>query len=200
MNAEIEINKRLKWIRLYERTQNAGLVCLRCGISRPTLRKWLKRYLEKGEQGLIAHSRKPHSSPALKAVGDLKEKIISLRRERRLGARRIQNELLRLYSIRTSLATIHKVLQRNHEKPLLRKMAFRKAVKRYQKEVPGERIQMDVCKIAPGLYQYTAIDDCTRYRVLALYNRRTAANTLKFLEKIIEEMPFAIPKDSNRSR
>ncbi len=41
-------------------------------------------------------------------------------------------------------------------------------------KVPGERVQMDVCKIANNLYQYTAIDDCTRYKALALYNRRTA--------------------------
>jgi transposase-like protein len=49
---------------------------------------------------------------------------------------------------------------------------------------------MDTCKIAPGLYQYTAIDDCTRIRVLALYKRRGAANSLLFLEKVIEEFPF----------
>ena len=33
-----EIKQRLKWIELYEETNNAGLVCRRCGISRPTLR------------------------------------------------------------------------------------------------------------------------------------------------------------------
>ena len=180
MDNQLKINKRLKWIQLYEKARNAGLVCLRCGISRPTLRKWLKRYKEQGEQGLKAHSRKPRFSPALKVFGDLEEKIISLRKERRPGARRIQNELIRLYSINISLATIPKVLHRNAVKPLSRKLPFRKAVKRYQKEVPGERIQMDVCKIASGLYQYnTAIDDCTRYRVLALYNRRTAAGQMK---------------------
>ncbi len=43
---------------------------------------------------------------------------------------------------------------------------------------------MDVCKIASGLYQYTAIDDCTRYKVIALYSRRTAKNTLNFLEQL----------------
>ena len=50
---------------------------------------------------------------------------------------------------------------------------------------------MDVCKIAPSNYQYTAIDDCTRYKVLRLYSRRTADSTLDFLEAVIEEMPFA---------
>lgn len=53
---------------------------------------------------------------------------------------------------------------------------------------------MDTCKIAPHIYQYTAVDDCTRYRVLALYDRRNASNTLSFLEKVIEEMPFSIQR------
>jgi hypothetical protein len=35
-----EVKKRLKWIKVYEKTKNAGMTCLRCGISRPTLRKW----------------------------------------------------------------------------------------------------------------------------------------------------------------
>ncbi|WP_158683987.1 helix-turn-helix domain-containing protein, partial [Pseudoalteromonas sp. T1lg10] len=38
-----EIQQRLTWIKLYEETNDAGLVCRRCGISRPTLRKWWKR-------------------------------------------------------------------------------------------------------------------------------------------------------------
>jgi len=36
-----EIKKRLTWIKLFEATGDAGLTCRRCGISRPTLRKWL---------------------------------------------------------------------------------------------------------------------------------------------------------------
>jgi len=53
---------------------------------------------------------------------------------------------------------------------------------------------MDSCKITKGLYQYTAIDDCTRYRVLAVYPRRTAANTLLFIDKTVEETPFPIQR------
>ena len=67
MKSQAEVNKRLKWIHLYEQFQNSGVVCLRCGISRPTLRKWVNRYKNYGLEGLKSHSRKPHSSPALKA-------------------------------------------------------------------------------------------------------------------------------------
>ena len=72
--------------------------------------------------------------------------------------------------------------------PRLVRPLMRKGAKRYAKEVPGERVQMDTCKIAPGLYQYTAIDDCTRIPVLGLFNRHTAANSLHFLELAIERV------------
>lgn len=58
----------------------------------------------------------------------------------------------------------------------------------------GDRVQMDTCKVAPGIYQYTAADDCTRYRVLAIYPRRTGANTIEFLEQVLEEMYFPVQR------
>jgi transposase InsO family protein len=63
--------------------------------------------------------------------------------------------------------------------------------------VPGERAQMDTMKLAPGLYQYTLVDDChtsTRYLVAALYPRRTAAHTLEFLDYVLEQTPFPIQR------
>jgi len=53
---------------------------------------------------------------------------------------------------------------------------------------------MDTCKVAPGIYQYTAVDDCSRYPVLGVFSRRTAANTLAFLDQVFEEMPFPIQR------
>ncbi len=37
---DADMRKRLGWIRVYECNRNFGQTCLRCGISRPTLRKW----------------------------------------------------------------------------------------------------------------------------------------------------------------
>jgi transposase InsO family protein len=53
---------------------------------------------------------------------------------------------------------------------------------------------MDVCKIGQGLYQYTAIDDCSRYKVMALFKRRTAANSIACLEQDTKEIPFSIQR------
>ncbi len=54
---------RLMWAKLYEEKQDAGYVCRNCGISRPTLRKWFRRYQEFGVDGLKDQSRKPNHLP-----------------------------------------------------------------------------------------------------------------------------------------
>ncbi|MCO8319752.1 IS481 family transposase [Burkholderia multivorans] len=187
-----ETAARLRWVRMYHETGNAGLVCARCGISRPTLRKWLRRYQEAGEAGLQSQSRRPLRSPNRKVSEADRATVLRLRAERK-GARRIQNEL-RLHEQRElSLATIHKVLSEAGVKPLVRSRRPTQP-KRYSRPVPGDRVQMDTMKIARGAYQYTAIDDCSRFRVLAIYPRRNARNTLLFLDRVIEEMPFPIQR------
>lgn len=159
-----DIRERLVWIKLYVDTADAGLVCRRCGISRPTLRKWVTRFREKGIDGLKEVSRRPKHFPVKKIFDQEENHILQLRTERKLGARRIQNELKRLYNLNLSLATIHKVLKRNTVKSLIRSRRGNN-IRRYVYSIPGERVQLDTCKIAPGLYQYTAVDDCIRYRV-----------------------------------
>ena len=188
---DTKIKARLKWVNLYEEKGDAGYVCRHCGISRPTLRKWHNRYKKLGIEGLNDQSKKPHNSPNKKINDSLEKLIVDMRSQRNLGARRIQTELIRLHSQNLSLATIHKTLSRNQVKPIKR-LRRKKKDKRYARPIPGDRIQIDTCKIAPGIYQYTAVDDCTRWRVLEVYKRRTAANTLNFIDKMLEEFPFPI--------
>ncbi len=188
-----EIQQRLQWVKLYETSGDAEFVCRRCGISCPTLRKWWRRYLAQGIAGSESHSRRPKSSPSTKTGAREVALILELRSLRNLGARRIQSELKRLHSISLAIASIHKVLCQNQVKPVV-KFRCKADFIRYERPVPGDRIQMDTCKIGPSLYQYTSVDDCTRYRVLRLYSRRTAANTLDFIDYVIEEMPFPIQR------
>ncbi len=137
------------------------------------------------------HSRRPHSSPSTKITIEMAALILDLRKSRNLGARRLQSELLRLHNISLSLASIHKVFKKHQVKPV-KKFRKKSDFIRYERTIPGDRVQMDACKIGPGHYQYTSIDNCTRYRVLRIYKRRTAANTLDFIDAVTEEMPFAI--------
>lgn len=195
-----EVKARLGWVNLYFETEDAGYVCRKCGISRPTLRKWVNRYNEQGIEGLKDQSRRPNSSPNRKITAEIEEKVLSLRKNRNLGVRRLQTELMRLFEIKISIASIHKVLISNEVKPIV-KLKRKKKFKLYQRPIPGDRVQIDTCKIMPGIYQYTAIDDCTRFRVLEIYKRRTAKNTLLFLDKMVEEFPFPIQRiQSDRGR
>src|SRR5690606_24504801 len=104
---------RRKWVELYARTRDAGLVCRRCGISRPTLRKWWRRYQADGEAGLVDCSRRPHRLAAQKVFSHEEAIILSLRRERRLGVKQLRNELIRQHDLTLSLDTIHRTLVRN---------------------------------------------------------------------------------------
>lgn len=89
-----KLKARLKWVKLYAETKNAGLVCRRCDISRPTLRKWWRRFQKSGQDGLEDLSRRPKSSQNRK-IFEKEIKLVSELRKRRLGSRRIQSELLR---------------------------------------------------------------------------------------------------------
>ena len=162
---------------MYHEIMNAGVVCDRFGISRPTLIKWVMRYNEKGMEGLSDKSKHPINSPNTKVNDDIEKVILSLRNQRNIGARRTQSELLRLHGIKLFLASIHKVFTRNRVQSL-RRYKRRKRFKRYSMKTLGARVQIDIMKLAPNFYQYTAIDDCARYRVLRVYSRRTANNIM----------------------
>jgi hypothetical protein len=70
----------------------------------------------------------------------------------------------------------------------------------YNRPVSGDRVQMDTCKIRPGLYQFTAIDDCSRFLVAGLAGRQSAHATLTFLDQVLEEMPFPIEGAAEKCR
>ena len=133
-----EVKQRLTWVKLYEQTGDAGLTCRRCGISRPTLRKWWQRYQAEGINGLESRSRRPKHIPYRKVTPEVERWILDLRHKRMIGSRRIQHELQRLHRFHLSLETIHKVLKRNQVAPL-RRPPRRRHVKRYERKVPGDR-------------------------------------------------------------
>src|SRR5574338_708737 len=98
-----DMRKRLLWVQLYQHTGDVGLVCRRCGISYPTLRKWVRRYREAGEAGLVSRSRRLTRSPNRRIFERERALILNLRVDRKLEARRIQNELRRHHDLSLSL-------------------------------------------------------------------------------------------------
>ena len=133
-----EIYTRLRWIKHYQSSGNLGVTCQRCGISRLTLRKWLKRFEESGIDGLASQSRRPHKSPNTKNFTEEEQRLLCLRQENNLGARRIQNELKRQYQLSLSLATIHKILKKHNVKPL-RRPKRKKKILWYCRPIPRRK-------------------------------------------------------------
>jgi transposase InsO family protein len=119
--------------------------------------------------------------------------ILALRNDKNIGARRIQIEMGLSEEQWLSRTTIQRVLDRLKVKPLRRARRAQEP-KRYSRPVPGDRVQMDTMKIRSGLYQYTAVDDCSRFRVLGLYPRRAGKYTVAFLKRVLEEMPFPLQR------
>ncbi len=168
----------------------------------------MRRYHQLGLEGLKDRSRRPQHCPPQKVFDQQRQWVLQLRQERKLGARQIQSELRRRHNFSLSTATIHKVLKQAGVKLLKATRRARKTRRRYEKATPGERVQkamcwrrippaacrMDVCKIAPQLYQYTAIDDCTRLKTVRLYPNKQAKSTLEFVEHLISAFPFPIQR------
>lgn len=98
-------------------------------------------------------------------------------------------------------ANVYRILRRNGLNHLPRGTRMRKIhTTRYNKQVPGHQIQVDV-KFLTFIgrkgenirrYQYTAIDDATRIRALKVYTRHTQANAIDFVDYVIEKFPFRI--------
>lgn len=68
-------------------------------------------------------------------------------------------------------------------------------------EYPGQKVQIDV-KYVPSYctvngtkyYQYTAVDECTRWTYREMYDEHSTYSSLDFLIKLVTTAPFAIRK------
>jgi hypothetical protein len=72
-----QLKARLGRVNLYLDTKNAGYFCTHCGVSRPTLRKWITRYQELGIEGLHDQSKMPKTCPNRKINNELRTRILS---------------------------------------------------------------------------------------------------------------------------
>jgi transposase-like protein len=67
-------------------------------------------------------------------------------------------------------------------------------------KIAGERVQIDVkyvpkdclVKGLPQLYQYTAVDECTRLRCWVIFDEHSNWNAVRFLHYVIQKFPFKI--------
>jgi transposase InsO family protein len=170
--------RRLAVLRHAEEiTGNVALTCRYYGISRQVFYKWRQRYEQHGLDGLRDRSHCPRVSPNATRT-EVVGKIIYLRQHYHFGPAKIAMYLRRYHDIQISHSGVWRVLKRLDLNRLPASQRYKRhdrRWKRYEKPLPGHRVQIDVKFIAPLAgsrrkhYQFTAIDDCTRLRVLRIY-------------------------------
>ncbi len=181
---ETEKAKAKESIVKYARSHSMDKAILKFGVSRRTLFAWQKRWLDGGKtyKALINHSRRPHSHPRTHTEAELTLLRNLRRRNPNMG---LQDFWLRakLHGYTRTLQGCEKALKRlgNPTRPKSSPSPTCKQHKVYEQMTrPGERIQIDV-KYVPRecisleyleqfpfdrFYQYTAIDEYSRYRIL----------------------------------
>jgi len=188
-----KIRAREIWLRCYEELGSVSKAARKCGIPRSTLYRWIKRSRIEGKNGLQDRSKRPKKLARLKISVETTNLILSIRSEYKFGPQRIQTHLLRLYNLEFSASTIWRVLKKAGT-PNIKKYRKHQDYIRYSRPIPGDRIQLDVTKIGPKCYQYTAIDDCTRMRALKLYPNKKAESTVNFLGHVMDTFQFPIQR------
>ncbi len=185
-----------------EVTDNVSKTCRYYGISRQAYYKWLRRYEEGGLDALRDRSSRPHESPRTTQI-EVVGKVVYLRQTYHFGPHKIAMYLKRYHDITLSPSGIWRILKRLDMSRLPSSGRYRRQKerwKRYEKPEPGHRVQIDVKFIAPlpgsrrKFYQFTAIDDCTRLRVLRIYERSNQKMAIQFLDYVLEKLPFRVER------
>jgi len=179
---------------------NVARTCRHFGISRKSFYKWKRRLDEHGQAGLGDRARIPHTLPRATPPAVV-SKILYLRQQYHFGAGRIAAYLKRFHQIAIATSSVHRILTRHGLPRMPANQKYRSHVRRwrrYEKPQPGHRLQLDVkfLERIPGtrrrLYQFTAIDDCTRIRVLKIYDACNQRTAIRFIDEVRRRLPFRV--------
>jgi len=197
-NRNLETRKKVILFLMAFRYQNISLACLKLGYQRSYFYFWFNRLKEADFdiKSLEERSRRPGSHPKKTPI-EIVDKIISLRKQTNYGPDRLQYHLEQLHNIHLPRSTIGHILKREDLIPPKRLKHRKKHLKRYQEPNPGDKVQADVKYVpyrvkAQQHYQYTAIDDCTRWRFAKIYYDLSVNNTEEFIKELIRAAPFKI--------
>jgi transposase InsO family protein len=198
-NARLTFARRLEMVQdVTERGLSQGAAALAQGVSVPTIRKWLGRYLAYGEAALADRSSRPVLSP--RAIDPAKALAIVELRRHRLTQARIA------VSLGVSKSTVGRVLARaglSHLKDLEPIVP----VMRYEHEAAGDLLHIDTKKLGrilrPGHrvtgdrrgifgsldagweYLFVAIDDHARIAFTDMYPNEAKASAVQFLHNTV---------------
>ena len=129
-------------------------------------------------------------------------KIVYLRQTYHFGPHKIAMYLKRYHDLEVSPSGIWRILHRLDMSRLPASQRYRRHKDRWKRyEKPLARLTASSStssssRRCPGsrrkFYQYTAIDDCTRLRVLRVYPRCNQATSIRFLDEVLAKLPFRV--------
>lgn len=198
-----EARKRQAVVKLARR-KGKSYAARKYGVSLSSVKRWDKRYDGKDWRSLLERSHRPHSHPDQHTEAE--EMIISKafwRKYKRYGWDGVYVEAKENGYTRSLSGLIYAA------KRLGLVDTKRQAPRRHDRRfpellVPGEKVQIDVKEVPycclrgdllrdnKHLYQWTAIDECTRMRFVYGFEEHTPENSVKFLKMVIKVFPFKI--------
>ncbi|WP_158865431.1 IS481 family transposase [Leifsonia sp. AG29] len=202
---ERRANHKLAVLRHVEEVSgNIAASCRYYGVSRQAYYAWLKRCEAEGFEGLKDRSSAPHHSPTA-TDAEVIEKILWLRQQYHFGPEKITMYLKRYHDITISASGVWRILKKVGLNRLPASQRYKRREirwKRYEKQRLGHALQVDVKFIEPlgqtgkkkRYYQYTAIDDCTRLRVLKAYPAHDQKTAIRFIDHVLAKLPFQVEK------
>ena len=161
-----EIRRKLRILDHAAASGDVSKTCRYFGIGRASFYRWRHALADHGEAGLANKRSVPHNHPN-RTPEAVTQKVLHLRRDYHLGPIRIVWYLERYHGLKISDAGVYRILKRNGVNRLPGGTRVRKIhTKRYNKQVPGHQIQMDVKFLTfidksgtkTRRFQYTAID------------------------------------------
>lgn len=173
---------------------------IRYKTNRQYIYRWKKRY-DGTLQSLADKSHRPHHHPNQHTEEEIK--LINDMRKRNMNAGLVVFWVkLRQRGYTRSITGLYRFLRKRGQ--LAVKLPNPKYIpKPYEKmKYPGQRVQIDV-KFVPEaylvgdakgkkFYQYTAIDEYSRFRYLEAFEEHSTYSSAVFLEHLIEKFPFKI--------
>ncbi|MBQ9428033.1 MAG: transposase [Clostridia bacterium] len=184
----------------YAKKNGVTKAAIRYNVNRQYVYRWLKRY-DGTVRSLSDRTHRPHHHPNEHTEAELKL-IADMRRRNPNAGLVVFWVKLRQRGYTRTITGLYRVLRRQGEmgvKPPNPKYI----AKPYEKmEYPGQRVQIDV-KFVPSaclvgeaegkkFYQYTAIDEYSRFRYLEAFEEHSTYSSTLFLEHLIKAFPFKI--------
>ena len=169
--------------------------------SRQAIYEWRAKYDGKCWKSLVDKSHRPHHHPNEHTPEELK--LIADMRKRNMNAGLVVFWVkLRQRGYTRSVTGLYRLLRKQGQ------MAVKPPNPKYipkpyeQMQYPGQRVQIDVkfvpesCIVGEAkgqkFYQYTAIDEYSRFRYLEAFEEHSSYSSAQFLKHLIEKFPFKI--------